>query len=366
MPVGATIGAAVVGAGAGIYSSSQASKAQTNAANTASSGELAAAQANNALTASIYNSNAARLDPYSALGLPAGGEYNALLGIAAPAAADPSTAPPPALPINANGTTGTGYGGPSLAQIQGMQHDGIPGNYRAAMANYGAQATAPSSPALSMPNYSPSNALAAVSGTGTASQVTPIRAAATVPTGDGTPTTAVAGANGPTNALAGFQTFYNSPAYQVPLAAGLKGVNTKYGAAGALESGAAMKGISDYAAGNAAGALGDYLNNLYRQEALGESASSALAGVGQNMVSQVSANNNNAASAAGNAALVAGQGSANNWNAVGAGINQAAGTIAGAMGSSYHPSNALAYNMAQPVPVNIPTAQPYSYIPGGL
>jgi hypothetical protein len=79
------------------------------------------------------------------------------------------------------------------------------------------------------------------------------------------------------------------------------------------------------------------MDDLYRQEALGASTASALAGVGQNLVGQVSANNNNAASAAGNAALVAGQGAANNWNAVGAGIGQVAGSVAGAMGSSYAP-----------------------------
>jgi hypothetical protein len=141
--------------------------------------------------------------------------------------------------------------------------------------------------------------------------------------------------------LAAWNTFYNSPAYQVPLAEGEKAVNTKYAAMGALESGAAMKGIENYAAGHAAGALNTYLDDLYRQEALGEAASSSLAGVGQNLVSQVSANNNNAANAAGNAALVGGQASANNWNNIGGAIGTAAGTIAGAFPSSYAPNNAL-------------------------
>lgn len=149
------------------------------------------------------------------------------------------------------------------------------------------------------------------------------------------PTQAPAPGITPQSALDGWNTFYNSPAYQVPLAEGLKGVNTKYAAMGALESGAAMKAINDYAAGHAASALGTYMDDLYRQEALGMSASSALAGVGQNLVSQVSANNNAAGSAAGNAALIGGQASANNWNNVGTAIGTAAGGIAGAMGSSY-------------------------------
>jgi hypothetical protein len=110
---------------------------------------------------------------------------------------------------------------------------------------------------------------------------------------------------------------------------------------GALESGAAMKGIESYAAGHAASALGTYMDDLYRQEALGEAASSSLAGVGQNLVSQVSSNNNNAANAAGNAALVGGQASANNWNNIGSAIGTAAGSIAGAFPSSFAPNNAI-------------------------
>lgn len=329
MPVGATIGAAVIGAGAGIYGSSQASKAQTQAAQTASNDELAVAQQNNALAAQIYNSNAARLDPYSALGLPAGGEYNALLGIASPAAANPTTAPPPVQPISASGSAGS-YNGPSLAQIQAMQHDGIDGNYAPALAAYNA--------AHAAPTYSANNAVAAA----------PVAATPA-------PTSAATATAHPANAMAGFETFYNSPTYQFPLQQGLHAVNVDYAAKGALESGAAMKALNNYAAGNAAGALSTYMDQLYRQEALGESASSALAGVGQNMVGQVSANNNNAASAAGNAALVAGQGSANMWNTIGSGIGTAAGTIAGAMGSSYHPNNAAA---SYPSVWN-PNASPY-------
>jgi len=356
MPIGisagaATIGAAVLGAGATIYGSSQASHAQTEAAQTASNDQLAAAQQNDALAASIYNANAARLDPYSALGLPAGGEYNALLGIASPAAASPSTAPAPLPTVGPTGqpTTGSTYTGPSLDQIMAMQHDGIPGNYQAAMAAYQAAhsgaAAVPTVPPISMPNNAAAGLVAA--GTGGEPGIVPhlptgtpggTAAPGTTPTG--TPAPGTPGTS-PNNAMAGFQTFYNSPTYQFPLSQGLKAVNTKYAAMGALESGAAMKAINDYAANNAAGALSTYMDQLYRQEALGEGASAALAGVGQNMVGQVSANNSSAASAAGDAALVAGQGSANTWNAFGSGMGQLAGTVAGALKSSYHPSNAL-------------------------
>jgi hypothetical protein len=72
-------------------------------------------------------------------------------------------------------------------------------------------------------------------------------------------------------------------------------VNTKYAAMGALESGAAMKAIDEYSQNFASNELANYMDQLYRQEALGASAASSLAGVGTNLVSQVSANNNNAA-----------------------------------------------------------------------
>jgi hypothetical protein len=166
---------------------------------------------------------------------------------------------------------------------------------------------------------------------------------------------------GSPSALSAFDQFYNSPAYQVPLTEGLKAVNTKYAAMGALESGAAMKAINDYAAGHAASALSTYMDDLYRQEALGEAASSSLAGVGQNLVSQVSANNNAAGSAVANGQLINGQASANNWNNIGSAIGTGAGAIAGALGSSYHPSNAL-----MSVSPDIMNPQPLAYMPGGF
>jgi hypothetical protein len=172
-------------------------------------------------------------------------------------------------------------------------------------------------------------------------------------------TTAHPPTTGSSSALGAFQQFYNSPTYQVPLKAGLEAVNTGYAAKGALESGAAMKAISDYGAGNAAGALGTYMDNLYRQEALGVSASSALAGVGQNLVSNVSANNTNAGNAAANAQLANGQATAGQWNNAGQAIGGALGTIGGALGSSVHPASALA-------PVNLPSSAPYPTLPGGF
>jgi hypothetical protein len=350
MPIGLgtalTVGAGVLGAGATIYGASQASHAQTQAANTAAGTELAVAQENNALAQQIYGENAARLDPYSQMGLPAGAEFNALLGIAVPAgAAHPA-------PISTPTSSAPAYSGPSLAQILAMKDDGVPGNYAAAMAAYNAGHSPTNAAAMAVPATATAVAPTAAAETPNVSpgiaQINANRAARGLPPIGGTAAAAAPGATpSPNNAMAGFNTFYNSPTYQFPLQQGIKAVNTGYAAKGALESGAAMKGIETFAANNAAGALGTYMDQLYRQEALGEGASAALAGVGQNMVAQVSANNNNAGSAAANAALVAGQGRASTYNAIGSGIGQLAGGIAGAMGSSYAPNNA-ALNIYNP------------------
>lgn len=188
-------------------------------------------------------------------------------------------------------------------------------------------------------------------------------APATTPAPAPTPSPASA-ASPPQSALSAWDTFYNSPAYQVPLQEGLKGVNTHYAAMGALESGAAMKGIENYASGHAAGALNTYLDDLYRQEALGMSAASATVGVGQGLVSQMTANNNAAASAAGNAALAAGNANAGMWNNIGSSVSGAAGQIAGALSSSY--GHIPSPNISAPATVTLPTATPYASMPGGF
>lgn len=148
MPVGAVIGAGVLTAGATVATGAMASHAQTSAANNAADISLATAQENNALARDMYNANASRLDPYSAMGLAAGDEYMGLLLGDAPAAdshAGSGWAPVAGTPTPTTGGTGTGttptpapatYSGPSLTQILAMKDDGIPGNYEAAMNAY--------------------------------------------------------------------------------------------------------------------------------------------------------------------------------------------------------------------------------------
>jgi hypothetical protein len=67
------------------------------------------------------------------LGLPGATPIKSTVKAPAPIAAPSSGTP------GATGSTGNALGsytGPSLGQIQAMQHDGIPGNYQSALAAY--------------------------------------------------------------------------------------------------------------------------------------------------------------------------------------------------------------------------------------
>ena len=132
----------------------------------------------------------------------------------------------------------------------------------------------------------------------------------------------------PASAQNAFNNYTNSTGYQFRLGQGLNAVNNSYTMHGALNSGAALKGINDYAQGQASNEFGNYFNQLSGMSQQGAGAASAVAGVGQNYANAVSSNNNNAAGVGINAAM----GSANAWNGA---INNAAGAIGGMFGSSY-------------------------------
>lgn len=382
MPIGAIVagGAALVGAGASILSSSKAAKAQKEASQTAADTTLQVAQENNAFAQQMYDQNAGRLDPYSNMGLAAGGDLMSLLLGPAPngswsKSATPATTPTaptsptaPGAPVGSGVTPGAGPQGGPVHTPSG----GLPGNQTAMPMMAMAQEPTPA--------MAPTNALAAVAPTGAPASPVPavgdrpfvplpnrgeipkpidfhgdhqayqtamdqwrrtdVSTPAVPPTPGapppaGTPPPTTGGAHPAAGALSAWDTFYNSPAFQLPLNEALKGINTKYAAAGAIESGAAMKAIGNYEHDYAAGVLGQYMDQLYKQEALGAQAASSLAGVGTTLVNQVSANNTNAGNAAANAALAQGQASAGNWNNIGGAIGQAAGAIGGAFGSSY-------------------------------
>lgn len=150
-----TIGGAIISSGAQKSAAQQATNATTAAQNQATQAQLQLGQqsldlqrqmynGNVGLATDIYNQNFNLLSPFASNGLVASNQLNAMLGLPkgapiqsqvhAPTPIGPQT-PAPGTP--ATGTNAlTNYSGPSLAQIMGMQHDGLPGNYAAAMQQY--------------------------------------------------------------------------------------------------------------------------------------------------------------------------------------------------------------------------------------
>ena len=100
-----------------------------------------------------------------------------------------------------------------------------------------------------------------------------------------------------------FDTFHNSDGYQFRYNQGLDSVQNQYAGRGMLQSGAALKAITNYGQGAASDEFGRYMGSLDRQQATGANAVNGLAAAGGNFVNQTSANNDSAASATGNAAL---------------------------------------------------------------
>lgn len=162
------LGTAALGAGAGIYGASKASKAQSKAADTASDTAQYTAQMNNQLARDMYASNSARLDPFATNGLMASNALtDMLLGTskfnpnASPYAgtlADPANPASPAAKAGAAPYT--------EAQIAAAWNDGVRGNAEA-MQNANNQWYA-SQPAA--------NALAPIAGAPTAAPTAPTAA----------------------------------------------------------------------------------------------------------------------------------------------------------------------------------------------
>lgn len=166
MPQAAILPAAMLGGS--ILSGVLGGNAQKSAANTAAQAQqqataqsIAAQQQSAAQQLAFYNNmynqNLQNSSPFMASGTGALNIEDKLLGITPQTAAQFNTAhgTTPA-PANLNGTPAGGPAaapvqtGPSLAQIMAMQHDGVPGNFKAALAAYNAsnptaQVQAPSS-----------------------------------------------------------------------------------------------------------------------------------------------------------------------------------------------------------------------------
>jgi hypothetical protein len=112
----------------------------------------------------------------------------------------------------------------------------------------------------------------------------------TVQRGDaaGSAYNALLGLGGDTAGAKGaFDNYLGSAGYQFQLGEANKGANAGFAAAGALDSGAAVKASQDRAQNMSAGFFGNYLGFLDNQQKVGLGASSALAGVGQTYANNV-------------------------------------------------------------------------------
>lgn len=134
-----------------------------------------------------------------------------------------------------------------------------------------------------------------------------------------TPTTGTVNTAQPTQPTAqqAFDTYRNSTGYQFRVGQGMDAINSGYAGAGTLQSGAAMRAISDYGQGMASQEFGNYMNALGNQQALGFSGASAVAGVGQNYANNLgSIYQQNGANQA-NAALAGANAMGNSFNNIG-------------------------------------------------
>lgn len=100
-----------------------------------------------------------------------------------------------------------------------------------------------------------------------------------------------------------FDAFKGSTGYTTNLAAGVDAIGTNKALAGLLNSGATLKGVTDYGQKLNSNYFTQWLSGMVGQQGVGLNAANALAGYGQNYVNTVSGNNNSAARATGNAWL---------------------------------------------------------------
>src|SRR3990167_3875497 len=113
-----------------------------------------------------------------------------------------------------------------------------------------------------------------------------------------------------------FDNFYGTPMYQVPYEEGLDAVRASYAGRNQYFSGAAMKGISDYGANHAAGAMRDWIGYLGNQQQVGLNAVGAQTGSGDAFADAITRLNSNY----GNALSGAYSGFANNMSGAAANL----------------------------------------------
>jgi hypothetical protein len=197
------------------------------------------------------------------------------------------------------------------------------------------------------------------------------------PGGTTTPAPATGGATPPATTPAApidynaaFDNFKNFIGYDFALKQAMDALNHQYAAAGQLQSGAAAKGIADYAANIAQqGAAFPYLNYLSGQQAMGAGAASSIAGVGQNFGNAVTGINGqtgsiiqNGANSAANGQIIGGLANAGMWNNVGSALGNLGSSIF-APGASTGSFGAMAPNFGSlPATVSAGSITP-AYLP---
>jgi len=263
---GALIGSAIIG---GVGSAIGASK-NANAINSATDAQVQANRDSLAVQQQIYNSNNALLSPYVQRGNAAGQTINALLGIqGAPTTED------------------------YAAYVQRYPDLLAAYNQRkgefATMADFGRQHWASS--------------------------------------GEAEGRKLQTGASGTTAANNAFQNYLDSAGYQFQLGEMNDAANAQFRAAGALDSGAAVKAAQERAQNLGTNFFNNYLSLLGNQQGVGLSGASAVAGVGQNYANNVTNLNSSLADTIGNSAIA----KANNTNSLISGLTSSFGLGAGAL-----------------------------------
>ena len=337
----------------------------------------------------IYNSNYGILSPYASRGNVAGDAINALLGLpaapvmksplagsSAPASGTPApttggtlplpSSPPPATggtggnPVYTPGTPPSGQTAMPMAAAQGFYpagvnvvgytDTGIPLAATQTIANPATGAMAPSTrdPLAALNARRAARGQPPVGHTASGTPATPSTPSApsgtTTPPATGGAHPATGGTTAPATtgqtAQQAMQNFANSAGMQFQLQQGTNALNNLYAAHGMLQSGAAMKGINNYAQQTALNNyFMPYMSLLGGQQAVGAGAASSVAGVGNNFANSVTGINQGLANAT--TGINAGMGSAINSGAQNIGNLQLAngqnqanmwGTIGGALG----------------------------------
>ena len=301
------IGGAVIGAKAQKSAASQANAAQQEATQS----QLQLGRESMDLNRDIYNSNYSLLSPFVSRGNVAGNAINALLGLgsapvmrsplagttsgittggAAPAAATPAPLPRPVRP--------------TIADLRGLPRDqrqDARADYRSDLAAYRA----------SLPGHTSGGATGgAGSGAGSAQQA--------------------------------FENFANSAGMQFQLKTAQDAINNGYAGAGSLQSGAAMKEISDRSQDIALNNYFlPYMGLLSGQQAVGAQSGAAVAGVGSNFgntAANINANMGNAiqggANSASAAAIARGNANAQMWGGIGSALGSVASSFVPTGGSA--------------------------------